>query len=158
MIPSLLNIKLTFITILSLSWLMMVSSKFVSNGLFPSSEIIQRLSEPLDHFQDDQVYDVADKMPRPVGGQDGWEAYLAENINYPKAALHSKTEGVVYMIFILEKDGRSSNVQVMRGIGAGCDEEAKRLVVESPKWIPGENNGESVRVRMRISVRFHLPN
>ncbi|HSI76493.1 MAG TPA: energy transducer TonB [Lunatimonas sp.] len=116
------------------------------------------LNAPNEVFQDDQVYDVADKMPRPVGGQDGWEEYLAENLNYPTAALKSKIEGVVYVVFILEKDGRTSNVSAIRGIGAGCEEEAERLVEGSPKWTPGKNNGEPVRVRMRIPIRFHLPN
>ncbi|WP_158861562.1 energy transducer TonB [Lunatibacter salilacus] len=116
------------------------------------------VTAPIEIFQDDQVYDVADKMPRPVGGQDGWEEYLAENLNYPTAALKTKIEGVVYVVFILEKDGRTSNVKAMRSIGAGCEEEAKRLVEGSPKWTPGMNNGEPVRVRMRIPIRFHLPN
>ena len=123
------------------------------SGLITSSMILKP-----EIFQDDQVYDVADKMPRPFGGQDGWEEYLSENRRYPTAALKSKIEGVVSVVFIVEKDGRTSNVNVLRGIGAGCDEEAKRLVEGSPKWTPGKNNGEPVRVRMRLPIRFHLPN
>nr|MBI1232251.1 TonB family protein [Cytophagales bacterium] len=155
--PTLLYPK-SFVVLFSVGW-----------ALFAMEDILKRRHYVVDpvgiswipewrEIQDDQVYDVADKMPRPVGGQDGWESYLAENMRYPNAALHAKTEGVVYVVFILEKDGRTSNVQIMRGIGSGCDEEAKRLVEESPKWNPGENDGELVRVRVRLPIRFHLPN
>jgi TonB family protein len=163
MIQSLLNTKLTVLVLLFVSWLtffpMIVlavgsSMQFISYsvGSFPKS-----ISSDVRNFQEDQIYDIADKMPRPVGGQDAWESYLSENLKYPHAALKSKIEGVVYVVFILEKDGRVSNVQVGRGIGGGCDEEAKRLVKGSPKWTPGQNNGEPVRVRMRVPIRFHLP-
>ena len=53
--------------------------------------------------QDDQVYDVLDKMPRPIGGQDGWKDYLSENLKSPTVALKSKIEGVVYVFFIWKK-------------------------------------------------------
>jgi TonB family protein len=157
MFRCLLNINLTFIPIFFVSW-------FINAPVQPSSHCFYRGNDSPtfsgvtpERSQDDQVYDIADKMPRPAGGQDGWEDYLSENLKYPKAALQSKIEGVVYVVFIVEKNGRTSNVQVVRGIGAGCDEEAIRLVEESPKWTPGYNNTEAVRVRMRFPVRFHLP-
>lgn len=159
MITSLLNQKIFAKNILAFGWILLIASTTFSKDVSHSKVTLAKfLYSDIGNSQDDQVYDVVDKMPRPVGGQDGWEEYLAENLNYPSAALKSKIEGVVYVVFILEKDGRTSNVEVNRGIGAGCDEEAKRLVEGSPKWIPGKNNGESVRVRLRLPIRFHLPN
>lgn len=160
MLTSLLNQKIFGRYFLGLSWFLFIAHTHISNdGYFGSiGSLAKSLNSKIGNSQDDQIYDVADKMPRPIGGQDGWEEYLAENLNYPSAALKSKIEGVVYVVFILEKDGRTSNVEVNRGIGAGCDEEAKRLVEGSPKWIPGKNNGELVRVRLRLPIRFHLPN
>ncbi len=160
MISSLFNPRIFAKYILALSWLTFIAHTsfsievyFLSNGFLERSPNFE-----IENSQDDQIHDVADNMPRPVGGQDGWEEYLAANLNYPTAALKSKIEGVVYVVFILERDGRTSNVEVIRGIGAGCDEEAKRLVESSPKWTPGKNDGEPVRVRLRLPIRFNLPN
>lgn len=159
MIGSLLYAKITFLTLISITWLVLPAETSLSNGRNSgfNLSLLKSINEGGENSQDDQIYDVADKMPRPIGGQDAWEEYLSENLNYPLAARNSKVEGVVYVVFILEKDGRPSNVELLRGIGAGCDEEAKRLVEASPKWTPGENNGEPVRVRMRLPIRFHLP-
>ena len=156
--PTLLNPKCSFVILFSVGWALFAMEDLFKRRHHVVDQVAISLTSEWREIQDDQVYDVADKMPRPVGGQDGWESYLAENMRYPKAALHSKIEGVVYVVFILEKDGRTSNVQVIRGIGSGCDEEAKRLVEESPKWNPGGNDGEPVRVRVRLPIRFHLPN
>lgn len=158
------NIRVSFVALLfiSLRYFMVIDAfPAGSSALFFSSNgdtYPKTLTLISEKFQDDQVYDVADKMPRPAGGQDDWEEYLSENLRYPSAAKKSKIEGVVNVVFIVEKDGRTSNVKVLRGIGSGCDEEAKRLIEGSPKWTPGKNNGESVRVRMRLPIRFHLPN
>jgi len=54
------------------------------------------------------------------------------------------------------KNGEISNVEILRGIGKGCDEEVMRLVKESPSWIPGEKDGQIVKTRMRLPVRFKL--
>jgi protein TonB len=57
---------------------------------------------------------------------------------------------------VVEKDGRVTDVRVLRGIGGGCDEEAIRVVQNMPKWTPGKQRGKSVRVQYNLPVKFTL--
>ncbi|HCX75205.1 MAG TPA: energy transducer TonB, partial [Algoriphagus sp.] len=75
---------------------------------------------------------------------------------YPEKAQSKEIEGTVIVSFIVEKDGSLSDIELMRGIGGGCDEEALRVVKGSGKWSPGEMNGSIVRTRMRLPIRFKL--
>ncbi|MFC5623210.1 energy transducer TonB [Algoriphagus winogradskyi] len=97
-----------------------------------------------------------DEMPQPKGGLDGWMAYLTENMKYPVLAKEKNIEGTVIVTFVVLETGEIDTVEILRGIGGGCDEEAMRLVKESPKWTPGKKDGELVKVRMRLPVRFKL--
>lgn len=104
----------------------------------------------------DSVYMEVDEMPIPKGGMEGWNSYLAKNMTYPKSAREAKVEGTVVATFVVLKNGDVDNIEILRGIGKGCDEEVLRLVKESPKWTPGKKDGEIVKTRMRLPVRFKL--
>ncbi len=104
----------------------------------------------------DSVYMEVDEMPIPPGGMDGWNNYMANNLKYPEAAREAKVEGTVAVTFVVLKNGEISNVEILRGIGKGCDEEVIRLVKESAKWTPGKKDGEVVKTRMRLPVNFKL--
>ena len=65
-------------------------------------------------------------------------------------------QGIVYVTFVVEPDGNITNVKVLRGIGAGCDDEALRVVKAMPKWKPGKQRGKSVRVQFNLPIRFTL--
>jgi len=58
--------------------------------------------------------------------------------------------------FIVETDGSISSVEVLRGIGGGCDEEAVRVIKSMPNWIPGKQGGVAVRVKFNLPVKFTL--
>lgn len=103
-----------------------------------------------------EVHEKVDQMPIPPGEMDGWIKHLTENLKYPQAAKIAKTEGMVYLTFIVKEDGTVSEVEILRGIGAGCDEEAKRVVEISPKWTPGKIAGKAVTTRMRLPITFKL--
>lgn len=107
-------------------------------------------------YKGEQVFDVVEKMPQPQGGMDGWNAYLEENLQYPERAKEASIEGTVYVVFTVDKEGNLAKPEILRGIGAGADEEALRLVNEAPKWIPGSQRGQTVHVKMRIPIRFKL--
>ncbi len=107
-------------------------------------------------IESDTVYMEVDEMPKPKGGMNGWNEYLAKNMRYPKAAREAKVEGTVIVAFIVLENGEVSTLEILRGIGGGCDEEVMRLVKESPKWTPGKKYGEIVKTRMRLPVRFKL--
>jgi len=65
-------------------------------------------------------------------------------------------EGKVFVQFIVDKAGNITNVTAVKGIGAGCDEEAVRVIKGSPKWKPGKQRGKAVKVRMILPITFKL--
>lgn len=102
------------------------------------------------------VFKVVEKMPSFTGGQGELLKYLATNINYPAVAKENGVEGMVVVQYIIEKDGSISNVQVVKGIGAGCDEEAVRVVKAMPNWQPGFQRGQAVPVQFNLPIKFKL--
>lgn len=103
-----------------------------------------------------EIFDVVETQPNPPGGMSGWNQYLAQNLKYPAEARKDGIEGTVIVVFVINSDGSISNVEILRGIGAGADEEAMRVVQNSPKWEPGKQSGRTVNTRMRLPIRFKL--
>jgi protein TonB len=107
--------------------------------------------------QDEQVkFVLVDSPAAFTGGDQARINFFKENIKYPDSALIHHIEGVVYVSFVVEKDGSISNVKVLRGIGGGCDEEAVRVVLSMPKWIPAKVKEEYVRCQFNLPVKFSL--
>lgn len=71
-------------------------------------------------------------------------------------AQESGVQGKVYISFVVEPDGSISNVKLVKGIGAGCDEEAMRVIKKSPKWEPGVQNKQAVRVRYNMPINYTI--
>lgn len=90
------------------------------------------------------------------GGMEAFSRYLATNIRYPAEARKKNIQGKVFCSFIVEKDGSVSNLKVLRGIGAGADEEALRVVAGMPKWVPATQNGVNVRQLYTLPITFVL--
>ncbi len=82
--------------------------------------------------------------------------YLSENIKYPAIAKENGIMGKVIVSFVVAKTGNIENVEVIRGIGGGCDQEAVRVVKGMPNWSPGKNNGKPVKVKYTLPVSFKL--
>jgi periplasmic protein TonB len=104
----------------------------------------------------EEVVDFSEVMPEPVGGMSTWNDYLSKNLKYPSTARRIGIEGTVYVSFVVEKSGEITDVQLLRGIGGGCDEEAIRVIENAPIWKPGYQRGRPVKVRMRVPIRFKL--
>ncbi len=104
----------------------------------------------------DAIFDVVETQPNPPGGMAGWNQYLSKNLKYPTQARRMGIEGTVIVVFVVNTDGSIQDVEVLRGIGGGCDEEAVKVVQEAPKWEPGKQRGRPVRTRMRLPIRFKL--
>jgi len=104
----------------------------------------------------DQIFDVVETQPNPPGGMSGWNKYLSTNLKYPTQARRMGVEGTVIVVFVINTDGSIQDVEVLRGIGGGCDEEAVKVVTNAPKWEPGKQRGKPVRTRMRLPIRFKL--
>lgn len=90
------------------------------------------------------------------GGLSAFYEYVATNIKYPKRAKTMDVTGTVYVQFIIDKDGSLTELKTLKGIGLGCDEEAIRVLENSPKWNPGKQRGRAVRVRMVLPITFSL--
>ena len=102
------------------------------------------------------VYQIVEEMPQYPGGENALMDYVSKNVVYPSEAQEKGISGRVFVGFIVEKDGSVSNVEVLRGIGGGCDEEAVRVISGLPKWKPGKQEGKPVRVSYQMPINFKL--
>ncbi len=119
-------------------------------------EYIPVEQEDEESADEQQIFMVVEAMPEFPGGMNELNKYLAENIKYPQMAKESGIQGRVFVTFVVERDGRVTDVRVLRGIGGGCDEEAVRVVKNMPKWTPGKQRGKPVRVQFNLPVKFTL--
>ena len=120
-------------------------------------DIIEEPEEIIDEPVEEPpfVY-TAEVVATPEGGMKTFYQYLKKNLDYPRQARRMGVQGKVFVEFIVGKDGTLEEVTVLRGIGAGCDEEASRLIEESPKWKPAKQRGRPVRMKMTIPIFFKL--
>lgn len=103
-----------------------------------------------------KVYDFAsvDKVPDYPGGMKNFYQYLGKSIKFPDAAKRNKTQGRVFLSFIVEQTGELTDVEVIKGLTKETNAEAVRVLKESPKWNAGILNGKPVRVKYNIAVNF----
>ena len=104
----------------------------------------------------DEIFTVVEDQPTPAGGMQAFYEYVQKNLKYPAQARRMGIEGRVFVQFVVDADGAITDVQAVKGIGAGCDEEAVRVLQGSPKWNPGKQRGRAVRVRMVLPITFQL--
>ena len=104
----------------------------------------------------EEVFVIVEEQPHPKGGMQAFYDYVNSNIHYPSQARRMNIEGRVFVQFIIEKDGSISQIEVIRGVGGGCDEEAVRVLSNAPKWAPGKQRGKPVRVKMVFPIVFKL--
>lgn len=97
-----------------------------------------------------------DNAPSFVGGMKAWAEYLQSNLKYPEEARKNNVTGRVIVSFTILKSGDITDVKVLRGIGSGADEEAIRVLKESPKWTPGMIKGKPVNVAFTLPISFQL--
>ena len=90
------------------------------------------------------------------GGAKAWQTYLGANFQYPKAAIKKNIQGTVIVQFIVNKDGRVSDVEVVQSVHPSLDKEALRLIKESPNWIPAKQDGKKVNSYKKQPVVFKL--
>lgn len=101
--------------------------------------------------EEPEIFVIVEQTPELIGGQSS----LMEKINYPEIARKANVEGRVFLQFVVDENGNVHDPAVVRGIGAGCDEEALRVISEA-KFIPGRQRGRAVKVKMSMSVLFKL--
>lgn len=105
---------------------------------------------------DTTIYDIVEKMPVFPGGEMKMYEFLGMNVRYPQRARKDGYSGTVYVRFVVEPDGTITNIEIAKGVGGGCSEEAMRVVKMMPNWIPGEAFGKKVRVTYTLPINFRL--
>ena len=95
-------------------------------------------------------------MPEYPGGQAALFEYLSTNVKYPADAEKKKVEGRVLVTFIVNTDGSITDIELVRKAFPSLDAEAVRVISGMPKWIPGEQKGQKVRVKYTVPLTFRL--
>lgn len=127
-----------------------------ANGeVLKAKEVIAE-PEPPKHEEENKLFDIVEQQPLFPGGPAALMKYLSENTKYPVVAQENGVQGRVTVQFVVEKDGSISDVHVLRGVDPSLDKEAVRVVKSMPRWIPGKQNGITVRVNYRVPVLFRL--
>ena len=104
----------------------------------------------------DQIFLVVEETAAPIGGMPAFYEFIGKKLKYPAQARRMGIEGKVFVEFVIERDGSITDVKAIKGIGAGCDEEAVRVVQSAPKWKAGKQRGKPVRQRMVLPIAFKL--
>jgi len=122
------------------------------------NEVVISSDEGNTNAQGEKVFDFVslEQQPSFPGGMQQFYEYLKTSVKYPKEAFENKIEGKVFLSFVVETDGSLTDIMVERKLGSGTDEEAVRVLKESPRWIPGVQDGKKVRVKYNIPISFSL--
>jgi len=104
----------------------------------------------------DEVFLVVEESAAPQGGMQAFYEYVGKKLKYPAQARRMGIEGKVFVEFVINRDGSIQDVKAIKGIGAGCDEEAVRVIQSAPSWKAGKQRGKPVRQRMVLPITFKL--
>lgn len=104
----------------------------------------------------DKVYETCEVMPEYPGGQGAILSYLAKTINYPVESQNKGEQGKSIVSFIVNKDGSLTDIKTVQPLTPLLDAEALRVVKAMPKWTPGKEKGQAVRVKFTVPVTYRL--
>ena len=106
--------------------------------------------------EDSSTFIIIEEPHQFPGGIKSFYKYINKNLKYPKKAQRKKIEGKVFVKFFVTPSGSVQNIEVIRGIGYGCDEEAVRLMQNCPKWNPLRSRGKAKNVAYVLPIYFRL--
>ena len=113
-----------------------------------NTEVIQQVEVAEETIEDDQ----------PFGDLNTFRNWVQQNVKFPQIALENGIQGRVVLSFVIEKDGRLTNIQVLQTPDRSLSEEAIRVLNKSPKWSPGKQRNQVVRVKYTLPVDFRVQN
>ena len=140
----------------AISTLVLLVVVFSPAGANAQNKKVEKAQTHKDTTTDDKVYEVCEQMPTYEGGDAALLKYITDSVKYPELAKKHGVQGRVVIGFIVEKDGSLTNVKVLRAVDRALDAEALRVVKGMPKWIPGRQNKQRVRVKYNVPVSFRL--
>lgn len=104
----------------------------------------------------EEEFIVIESQPVPKEGMKAFFEYISANLKYPDEARKMGIQGKVFVEFVVDKDGKLINIKSVKGIGAGCDEEAIRVLKNAPEWTPATVVDMPVKVRMILPITYKL--
>jgi len=136
-----------------------VAAVTFDQGSDEGQQVLQLNQKVVDEVPDEtatKVFDVVEQMPSFPGGDAALMSFLNKNIKYPVIAEENGIQGRVVATFVVERDGSITDVKVIKSVDPSLDKEAVRVLKSMPKWIPGKQNGQAVRVKYTVPVTFRL--
>ena len=123
------------------------------------TEVLQQVEVVEEVVVDDEPFLIAETMPSFQGGDlNKFRNWVQSNVKFPQIALENGIQGRVVLSFVIEKDGRLTNIQVLQTPDRSLSEEAVRVLNKSPKWSPGKQRNQVVRVKYTLPVVFKVQN
>ena len=110
----------------------------------------------IEEDDDEEFFMVVENMPQFPGGDLGLMKYIQKHVKYPAIAKEYNITGKVYVSFIVDKQGKVTNVKIVRGVDKNLDAEAVRVIKSLPKYKPGKQRGKAVRVMFTVPINFTL--
>jgi TonB family protein len=139
-----------------------IKNKYLTNYVyvFKKEEHVKSIMMPIDGNSElvdtDKIYEQVEEMPSFPGGSNALLSFIAANLKYPVVAQENGIQGRVIVKFVVDKDGRITDVEITRSVDPSLDKEAMRIVKAMPKWKPGKLKGNCVRVKYTIPIVFGL--
>ncbi|OFX28104.1 MAG: hypothetical protein A2X08_02440 [Bacteroidetes bacterium GWA2_32_17] len=111
-----------------------------------------------DEFIDDEPVNfyVIEEKPEFPGGIEAINKWIVDNVKYPGIAKENGVTGKVFVQFVIDKEGKVTDVQILRGVDPYLDKEAMRVVSDMPSWTPGKQRGKAVKVSFQLPINFKL--
>ena len=123
------------------------------------AEVFQEVEVVEEEIVDDEPFLIVETMPTFQGGDlNTFRNWVQSNVRFPQIALENGIQGTVVLSFVIEKDGSLTNIQVLRTPDRSLAEEATRVLQKSPKWTPGKQRNQVVRVKYNLPVVFRVQN
>ena len=123
------------------------------------AEVFQEVEVVEEEIVDDEPFLIVETMPTFQGGDlNTFRNWVQSNVRFPQIALENGIQGTVVLSFVIEKDGSLTNIQVLRTPDRSLSEEAVRVLEKSPKWTPGKQRNQVVRVKYNLPVVFRVQN
>ena len=122
----------------------------VGKGTQPAPPVEIKVEEKNDIFLS------VEQMPEFEGGTAALSKFLQKNLRYPNPASNAGVSGKVYVQFVVGQDGAISKIDILKGLGFGCDEEAQRVIKLMPHWSAGKQSGKAVSVKFTLPINFQL--
>ena len=122
-------------------------------------EIIQQVAVEDENLEDDQPFVKVEQMPSFMGGDlMTFRNWVQSKVRFPQIAQENNISGRVLLMFVIERDGSLTNIQVLQTPDSSLSDEAIRVLKSSPKWTPGKQRNQAVRVKYTLPIDFRIQN